>query len=58
MVRSFLPLLSLLIFDVAGSFLWGFDSLKDLVDELETKHGIPNVQAREIAKQVENIKSK
>ena len=58
MVRSFLPLLSLLIFNVAGSFLWDFKSLEALKERLETKHAIPNVQARSIAKEVENIKSK
>ena len=48
----------LLIFDVAGEYLWGFNSLEHLEDRLVTGHGIPNVQARYIAKEVENIKSK
>ena len=58
MVRSFLPLLSLLIFDVAGRYLLGFDSLEALEERLRTQHAIPDVQARYIAEEVENIKSK
>jgi hypothetical protein len=56
MVRSFLPLLSLLILDVSGSHLWDFDTKIELVDNLMKECSIPNAQARSIANVVEVLK--
>ena len=56
MVRSFLPLLSLLILDVAGKLLWRFNSADALANALKHDFGFPYAQALSIADDVEVLK--
>ena len=55
---AFSPLLSLLILDVSGKFLWSFNSADGLANALKHKFGFPYAQALSIADDVENAKSK